>query len=93
MANRNDDNTRDNTGGDRRTKGNRAGEEIERAVLEGSGHPSGGPAGGRGDQLAGDMPGNTDPQLGQHTRKGQAQSPRELTPNQPEKKHHPEGRG
>jgi hypothetical protein len=27
----------------------------------------------------------------QHSRKGQAESPAELTPNQPEKKHHHEG--
>jgi hypothetical protein len=33
-----------------------------------------------------DMPRNTDMQREQHARKGQAQSPRELTLNQPEKK-------
>jgi hypothetical protein len=39
-----------------------------------------------GAQMPVDMPANTDPQREQHTRKGQAQSPRELTLNQPEKK-------
>jgi hypothetical protein len=93
MANRNDDNSRDNTGGDRRTKGNVRGDEIEEAHVEGTGHPSGGQSAARGDQTPVDMPGNTDPQREQHTRKGQAQSPRELNTNQPEKKHVPEGRG
>jgi hypothetical protein len=32
------------------------------------------------------MPAQADMQRGQHARKGQAQSPRELNPNQPEKK-------
>jgi hypothetical protein len=93
MANRNDDNSRDNTGGDRRTKGNLSGDEIEQAYVEGTGHPSGGRSGAGGDQMPVDMPGNTDPQREQHTRKGQAQSPRELNINQPEKKQVPEGRG
>src|SRR3954468_2945030 len=37
-------------------------------------------------ELSGDMPPNTDLSRAQHARQGQAQSPRELTLNQPEKK-------
>jgi len=70
----------------RRGRGNRAIEQIEKAHVESTGHPSGGAAGGRGDVLPGDLPPNTDPQREQHARKGQAQSPRELTHNEPEKK-------
>ena len=93
MANRNDDRDRNDTGRNRRDRGNRRGDEIEEAYLESTGHPSGGRSEARGDRMPADMPGNTDPQREQHTRKGQAQSPRELTPNQPEKKQRPEGRG
>ena len=39
-----------------------------------------------GNAISGDMPGQTDLQREQHARKGQAQSPRELNLNQPERK-------
>ena len=93
MANRDDQNTRDNTDQNRSGQGDQNADDIERAIVEGAGHPTGGAGGGRGDQMQADMPGNTDPQREQHTRKGQAQSPRELTHNEPEKKHVPGGRG
>ena len=93
MAQRNDENTRSGTDVNRRELGDQEAEAIEQGIVEGAGHPTGGSGGGRGDALQADMPANTDPQREQHTRKGQAQSPRELTLNQPEKKQVPEGRG
>lgn len=92
MANRDDQNQQDGIDVNRRGRGNRAAERLEKEYLESTGHPSGGAAGGRGDVLQGDMP-NTDPQRQQNTRKGHAQSPREQTPNEPEKKRVPGGRG
>jgi hypothetical protein len=92
MANRDDDNTRDRTDRNRGGRGNLKGDDVEQSVIEEVGHPTGGQGGGRGDVLQGDMPANTDPQREQHTRKGQAQSPRELNHNEPVKKHVPGGR-
>ncbi|HYD53702.1 MAG TPA: hypothetical protein VEA99_13790 [Gemmatimonadaceae bacterium] len=93
MANRDDQHMRDETDQNRSRRGDRRADELEEGIIEGAGHPTGGAGGGRGDVLQADMPANTDPQREQHTRKGQAQSPRELTHNEPEKKHVPGGRG
>ena len=93
MADRDDQSRGDDEGQNRSGQGDASADDIERAIVEGTGHPTGGSGGGRGDRLQADMPANTDPQREQHTRKGQAQSPRELTHNEPEKKHVPGGRG
>jgi hypothetical protein len=93
MANRDDDNTRDRTDRDRSGRGDLTADQLEESVIEKAGHPTGGQHGGRGDMLQADMPANTDPQREQHTRKGQAQSPREMNHNEPVKKHVPGGRG
>ncbi len=68
-------------------RGRRAEQDIAEQFETQTGHPLGeaGPN-TSGDQVSGDMPGNTDLQREQHARKGQAQSPRELNLNQPEKK-------
>jgi hypothetical protein len=67
--------------------GRRAEEEIAEQFETQTGHPLGeGSSAGSSAQLPGDMPPNTDSQRDQHARKGQAQSPRELNLNQPEKK-------
>jgi hypothetical protein len=67
--------------------GRRAERNMEEEFETQTGHPLGENASDqRGDQLAGDLPPNTDLTRGQHARKGQAQSPRELNLNQPEKK-------
>jgi hypothetical protein len=62
-------------------------EEIADQFETQTGHPLGeGSSTTSSTQVPGDMPPNTDRQRDQHTRKGQAQSPRELNLNQPEKK-------
>ena len=72
--------------------GRRVEHNLEEEFVTHTGHPLGeGPQGGRGDELQADMPPDTDLTHGQHSRKGQAQSPRELNLNQPEKKR--EGHG
>lgn len=60
---------------------NEIGDEYESTT----GHPMGSRSPTKpGDEMPVDMPPNTERE--QHTRKGQAQSPRELTHNEPEKK-------
>lgn len=93
MANRDDQNERDGFDVNRRGRGNRAAERLEKEHLESTGHPSGGAGGGRGDLLQGDLPPNVDPQRVQEPQKRQAQSPRERTHDEPEKKRVPGGRG
>jgi hypothetical protein len=67
-------------------RGRRAENNIAEQFETQTGHPLGEQSSNqRGDQLTGDLPPNTDLQRDQHARKGQAQSPRELNPNQPEK--------
>jgi hypothetical protein len=74
-------------------RGRRAENNIAEQFETQTGHPLGKNASEqRGDKLAGDLPPNTDLTRDQHARKGQAQSPRELTLNQPEKKVKREGR-
>ncbi len=73
--------------------GRRAERNIAEQFETQTGHPLGeNSSNQRGDQLAGDLPPNTDLTRGQHARKGQAQSPRELNLNQPEKKKEGHGR-
>ena len=68
-------------------KGRGAEREIAEQFETETGHPPGGTASdGRGDILPGDLPPDTEVHHGQHARKGQAESPRELNLNQPEKK-------
>jgi hypothetical protein len=74
--------------------GQNAGREIEREIESRTGHPTsaGGQEGNTGaaetnGQLADEFLG-VSPRSHQHARKGQAESPRELTLNQPEPKHH-----
>jgi hypothetical protein len=65
----------------------RAAREIAQEMEAGAGHPVGTPGATRpGSEMPVDMPRNTDMMREQHARKGQAESPRELTLNQPEKK-------
>ncbi len=67
--------------------GRRAERDIEEQFESQTGHPLGEQSSNqRGDKLVGDLPPNTDLTHDQHSRKGQAQSPRELNLNQPEKK-------
>ncbi len=67
--------------------GRRATRDIEEQFESQTGHPLGDQTSNqRGDKLAGDLPPNTDLTRDQHSRKGQAQSPREENLNQPEKK-------
>jgi len=67
--------------------GRRVEHDIAEQFETHTGNPLGQPgAGTSGDVVSGDMPARADMQRGQHARKGQAQSPRELNPNQPEKK-------
>jgi hypothetical protein len=74
-------------------RGRRAENNIAEQFETHTGHPLGENASNqRGDQLAGDLPPNTDLTRDQHARKGQAQSPRELNLNQPEKKVEGHGR-
>lgn len=66
--------------------GRTAEREIEKEFETQTGHPPGGSSSeGRDEVLPGDLPPNT-AHHGQHARKGQAESPRELNINQPEKK-------
>jgi hypothetical protein len=68
-------------------QGRRAERNIAEQFETQTGHPLGeNGSNQRGDQLAGDLPPDTDLTRAQHARKGQAQSPRELNLNQPEKK-------
>lgn len=73
--------------------GRRAARDIAEQFETQTGHPLGEQSSTMGEhELGGDMrPSETDPTGVQHTRKGQAQSPRELNLNQPEKKR--EGHG
>lgn len=70
--------------------GRRAEKNIAKEFETQTGHPPREPSDDssrlRENELAGDMPPSTDSAAGQHARKGQAQSPRELNLNQPEKK-------
>ena len=62
-------------------------QEIEEEFETQTGHPLGSQSSTTpSNQMPSDLPPNTDLQRDQHTRKGQAQSPRELNLNQPEKK-------
>lgn len=67
--------------------GRRARQKIEEQFETQTGHPLGeAPAGSPpGGQIPDDLPRATDLQRGQHARKGQAESPRELNLNQPER--------
>jgi len=85
-------------------RGRRAENNIAEQFETQTGHPLGANAGNdRGDErgedrsgnrggLSADLPRNTDLTRDQHARKGQAQSPRELNLNQPEKKVQGHGR-
>src|SRR5215211_5971881 len=69
-------------------RGRRAEKDLAEHFETQTGHPLGE---SRSDDTSGNrmpenMPGQTDLQREQHARKGQAQSPRELNLNQPEKK-------
>jgi hypothetical protein len=66
--------------------GRSAAREIAEQYTTETGHPPGGSSAAPANQMPVDMPPNTNPTLEQHSRKGQAQSPREETLNQPEKK-------
>jgi hypothetical protein len=65
----------------------RAAREIADEMEARAGHPVGTRSAAQPEtEMPVDMPRNTDMQREQHARKGQAQSPRALTLNQPEKK-------
>ena len=67
--------------------GRRAENDIAEQFETQTGHPLGaGSSTTPGNEMPVDMPPSTDREHDQHTRKGQAQSPRELNLNQPEKK-------
>lgn len=72
--------------------GQNAAREIEEQIETRSGHPTSSGRDDSGAAAAGGRNPDADEMLGvapranQHARKGQAESPRELTPNQPEKK-------
>jgi len=67
--------------------GRRAEKEIAEEFETQTGHPLGaGSSTNPGNEMPVDMPANTELQHGQHARKGQAESPRELNLNQPERK-------
>lgn len=67
--------------------GRRAQRKLEEQFESQTGHPLGERSSNqRGDKFVGDLPPNTDLTRDQHSRKGQAQSPREENLNQPEKK-------
>jgi len=67
--------------------GRRAEHDIAEHFETQTGHPLGeGSSTTPSNEMPADMPPNTDLQRDQHARKGQAQSPRELNLNQPEKK-------
>lgn len=69
-------------------RGRRARQDISEQFETQAGHPLGSRSPNTGDRALTDEArrSDTDPTGVQHTRKGQAQSPRELTLNQPEKK-------
>src|SRR5579872_1921921 len=68
-------------------RGRRAEHDLAEQFETQTGHPLGSVTGSRtGTPMRGDMPRDTDLAHDQHARKGQAESPRELTFNQPEKK-------
>lgn len=68
-------------------RGRRAEGDIAEQFETQTGHPLGASRPDTSaDRVSNDMPGNTEAQREQHARKGQAQSPRELSHNQPEKK-------
>jgi hypothetical protein len=67
--------------------GRRAEQDIAEQFETQTGHPLGeGSSATAGDRMPGNIPSDADRQHDQHARKGQAQSPRELNLNQPEKK-------
>ena len=67
--------------------GRRAEKDLAEEFETQTGHPLGeGSSTTSGERMPENMPPNTDRQHDQHARKGQAQSPRELNLNQPEKK-------
>ena len=68
-------------------RGRRAENNIAEQFETQTGHPLGEtPSTRPSDEVQGDMPRHTDLTRDQHARKGQAQSPRELNLNQPERK-------
>lgn len=74
-------------------RGRRAENNIAEQFETHSGRPLGANASNqRGDEHAGELPPNADLTRDQHARKGQAQSPREVNLNQPEKKVEGHGR-
>ena len=66
--------------------GRRAQKKLAEQFETQTGRPLGGGSETSGSRMSADMPKNTDLQRGQHARKGQAESPRELNLNQPERK-------
>ena len=77
----------------RRGGGQKAAREIDREVEARTGHPTSGAEDEKtaqpkrsNEELADEFFG-VSPRSHQHSRKGQAESPRELNPNQPERKH------
>ena len=69
-------------------RGRRAQSKIAEQFETQTGRPLGGGAETSGRRMPVDTERSTNLQHGQHARKGQAESPRELNPNQPEKKKH-----
>jgi hypothetical protein len=85
---------RDERGNPHGGHGRRAERNLAEQFETQTGHPLGSQKGALpGGRLAGDLPRDTDLTHDQHARKGQAQSPREVTLNQPEKKKKRGGRG
>lgn len=74
-------------------RGRRAQRDLAEQFETQTGHPLGMQASRPGNRVAGDIPRGTDLTRDQHSRKGQAESPRELSLNQPEKKKKRGGRG
>jgi hypothetical protein len=67
--------------------GRRVKNDISEEFESQTGHPIGeGSSRSPSDRPSGDRPDNAERQRGQHSRKGQAESPRELNLNQPERK-------
>ena len=67
-------------------RGRRAQKKLAEQFETQTGRPLGGGPETSGRRMSADMPKRTDAQRGQHARKGQAESPRELNLNQPERK-------
>lgn len=87
MANRKESNEQDNTRFNRAGQGTGAGRAIGEELESGAGHPVGGRNAQSSDRAMPEhMPPSTDTEHWQKDRKGQAQSPRELNLDQPEKK-------